>query len=139
MPKRCFKCGLELPLSEFYRHPRMADGRINKCKVCARKDTRERYGATRDARHAYERERSKRPERKAYKSDAARDYRERERAKYVARYTLGNAIRDGRIKRMPCEVCGGFAEGHHEDYSRPLDVRWLCFAHHRAEHGQVAG
>lgn len=39
--KRCFKCEKVLPLGRFYRHPRMADGRLNKCKACTRRDVRE--------------------------------------------------------------------------------------------------
>jgi hypothetical protein len=44
-----------------------------------------------------------------------------------ARWTVNNAIRDGVIQREPCEECGGpNSEAHHEDYSQPLAVRWLC-------------
>jgi hypothetical protein len=39
--KKCFKCGEEKPLSEYYTHKRMADGHLNKCKVCTQKDTKE--------------------------------------------------------------------------------------------------
>ena len=41
MPKTCFKCGTVKSLTQFYRHPMMADGRLNKCKECTRKDTRQ--------------------------------------------------------------------------------------------------
>ena len=55
--------------------------------------------------------------------------------KFKARYTMGNAIRDGRLKRGVCEVCGNtHVDGHHDDYSKPLDVRWLCRKHHYELH-----
>ncbi|MHC4647806.1 MAG: hypothetical protein ACYTBJ_20275 [Planctomycetota bacterium] len=47
----------------------------------------------------------------------------------------GNAIRDGRLRRMPCEKCGAEpTEAHHEDYSKPLEVIWLCPRCHKREH-----
>ncbi len=50
---------------------------------------------------------------------------------------VGYAIDTGRLSRCPCEVCGSAkAQAHHDDYRRPLDVRWLCITHHRAWHVQ---
>lgn len=45
----------------------------------------------------------------------------------------------GRLVRKPCEACGSEkSQAHHDDYSKPLDVRWFCFKHHREiGHGQT--
>jgi hypothetical protein len=40
--KTCFKCGITKALSEFYTHPRMADGHLGKCKTCTKADTARR-------------------------------------------------------------------------------------------------
>lgn len=57
------------------------------------------------------------------------------REKMKTRVILRGAVKAGKIKRQPCEVCGtSKVEGHHDDYSKPLDVRWLCPTHHRAIH-----
>lgn len=54
-----------------------------------------------------------------------------EKQKKRARWNLSCHVRKGRIKRLPCEVCGQEkSEAHHSDYSRPLEVQWLCTAHH---------
>jgi len=137
--KRCFKCDVLHPLSEFYKHPQMADGHLNKCKSCTKKDVQERYAITREDRAAYDIERNKRPERKEAQARYTKTKREKNPEKYRAHTAVGNAIRDGRLKRLPCEVCGEVkAEAHHDDYSKPLDVRWLCFRHHREDaHDQV--
>lgn len=52
-----------------------------------------------------------------------------------AHHAVSNAVRDGKLKSQSCEVCGsGTVHAHHEDYSKPLEVRWLCPAHHAATH-----
>jgi hypothetical protein len=43
----------------------------------------------------------------------------------------------GHLTKGPCEVCGiSDVEAHHDDYSDPRRVRWLCVAHHRGVHQQ---
>lgn len=44
------------------------------------------------------------------------------------------ALKAGKFVRQPCEICGAVqVDAHHDDYSQPLAVRWLCRKHHVAE------
>lgn len=61
------------------------------------------------------------------------------RLKYIARSYARVYLKRGLLTEQPCEGCGGEeVEIHHDDYSKPLQVRWMCrkchLAHHR-EHG----
>lgn len=59
----------------------------------------------------------------------------RNRAQLPIRVQVAKAIRTGKLVPQPCEVCGATkVDAHHDDYSRPLDVRWLCRGHHRRLH-----
>jgi ribosomal protein S27AE len=123
-------------MTEFYVHPQMGDGRLNKCKACTRHDVSANYRANIDHYIGYERARSQQPERRT----AMRDYRGRRPSlKRSATTATSNAIRDGRLVPQPCEKCGSEnVEAHHDDYSKPLDVRWLCRKHHLEHHGKVS-
>lgn len=56
-----------------------------------------------------------------------------------ARWTVNDAIKCGKLTRGNCEMrgreCDGPIEGHHDDYTKPLEVRWLCRKHHRIVDG----
>lgn len=150
--KTCFKCSTTKPLSEFYTHPQMADGHLNKCKACACADTADRL--RRKAldpvwlESEYERHRLK--QRRARANGTAyiptpekkrlieQRYYEKYPERKRAHRAVNNALRNGRLKRKPCEVCASVhSEAHHDDYSRPLDVKWLCPAHHHARHVEL--
>jgi transposase-like protein len=45
-------------------------------------------------------------------------------------HLVESAISKGVIVPKPCEICGKKGRAHHDDYNRPLDVRWLCQKHH---------
>lgn len=50
------------------------------------------------------------------------------------------AVKEGKLlKPNFCENCGEKKDlqGHHEDYSKPLDVIWLCFLCHCKRHGKL--
>lgn len=57
--------------------------------------------------------------------------------KIRARKALNHAVTAGKIIPQPCEKCGAAkAQGHHEDYSKPLVVRWWCPKCHSHHHNQ---
>lgn len=134
--KTCFKCRRSLPESEFYKHPRMADGHLGKCKDCAKRDVRVNYAQRRSQYSRYDHNRNQSATRRAMKTVYGRRV---DPQKQQARRIIMNAVRDGRAVRLPCEACGDLrSEAHHDDYTQPMKVRWLCFKHHRElEHGQV--
>jgi len=52
--------------------------------------------------------------------------------------TVRRAIERGELERKPCEVCGSpDVEAHHEDYDKPLEVKWLCPKDHTARHLEI--
>jgi hypothetical protein len=58
--------------------------------------------------------------------------RRADRTKDRAREAVARAIKVGILIRQPCVICGQEkAEAHHEDYSKPLKIIWLCQKHHR--------
>jgi len=66
---------------------------------------------------------------KRYRNDPAL------RPRHEARWAVNRAVASGRLQRLPCEVCGyPRTDAHHHDYSKPLDIRWLCRSCHAAEH-----
>jgi hypothetical protein len=135
--KSCFKCKQLKQIDEFYAHPMMADGHLGKCKECNKKDVQQNYRANRNHYRIYEQIRAATKHRKKWRTEEQRKRRASNPLKTTAHYMISNAIRDKRLVRMPCEKCGNpKSEAHHDDYSKPLEVRWLCFKHHREHHGQ---
>lgn len=58
--------------------------------------------------------------------------------KYKAHILVGTAIRNGTLKRQLCERClKEKVHAHHEDYSKPLEVRWLCSNCHIQRHKEM--
>jgi len=52
---------------------------------------------------------------------------EDEKKRANARSYLNQYVRRGVIKKQPCQICGNpEVQAHHKDYSKPLEVVWLC-------------
>lgn len=55
--------------------------------------------------------------------------------KRLAHKEVEKALRRGELEKQSCEVCGNSdSHAHHSDYTRPLQVVWLCPQHHKDRH-----
>lgn len=130
MEKQCKKCGIKKSLDMFYKHSKSSDGVSGKCKECAKADARTVRYLRIDYYREYDRNRGNRQPREYLK-----EYRKKNPKKYKANCAINNALRSGKIKKLPCEICGSEKSvGHHDDYDKPMSVRWLCQAHHKQWH-----
>ena len=135
--KPCIRCGESKPISEFYVHKMMADGHLNKCKSCCRSDATANRVRHLSRYRQYDRERFSTLRRRMSVEKQRISYRTKYPEKRAAHVATGNAIRSGKLIKGPCEVCGSLVvDAHHDDYSKPLEVRWLCRVHHLIHHGR---
>lgn len=99
-------------------------------------DERRAVVARRDRKkvRAHDRARAKTPERQAQVKRTVANWRSKHPERALAHSKVAYAVRTGRLVRGPCELadsdCLGPVHAHHDDYSKPLDVRWLCGHHH---------
>lgn len=135
--KECFKCKILKSLSEFYTHHKMADGHLNKCKECTKFDARVHREKNLERVRQYDRDRKDLPHREQMRKDVAQRYSLEHKDRLRAMSSLGKAVLRGKVVPWPvCAIpeCNEKPEAHHPDYSRPLDVVWLCRHHHRRAH-----
>lgn len=162
--KQCFKCGETKPLSAFYKHSKMADGYLNKCKECNKKDVILNRLDKVDYYNEYDRKRSlagtERAEKQKVRSKELRlernkdsqpkvkpkmdgTWNSRNPEKVAANRLVNNYLRDGKIRKpCNCSVCGKTnceIQGHHWSYLEEhwLDVIWLCIECHNKEHRKI--
>lgn len=133
MEKECFKCGIVKPLTEFYAHSQMADGYVNKCKECNKKDVKGNYTVNKEKEGYIENER-KRGRQKYHRlyvgtSKAKPKNNERWAEKYPEKIKCASL--SSSLKK-PFEG----AEKHHWSYNieHAKDVIWLSKKHHMKAH-----
>lgn len=148
---QCKKCEIEKPENEFYAKDRT-------CKCCRREMVRVNREANAEYYREYDKKRFKEDPRvserhkkyqqtesgKAATFKAKKKWQEQNPVKRAVHVITGNAVRKGLLTKGACEVCGSKTRihAHHDDYSKPLEVRWLCAHHHtewHLEHGEGAG
>jgi len=136
--KECFKCKTVKPLDMFYRHNRMADGYLNKCKECAGSDAVKHRSQNIERIRAYDRERGKNADRIKAAAEQTRAWRSEDDRRQKAHGAVSRAIKSGGLIRLPCIRCGDEKSvAHHEDYDKPLDVMWLCQQCHKQRHKEI--
>lgn len=146
--KMCKRCKKDLPHSEFYKHPQMVGGLLNFCKSCKRGEAREGQVKFAARIQTYEKKRAVLPHRVKLREDYVKTERGKERSSAAkkswinrnpeARFAhseVRKALARGDLVKEPCRVCGKTrVHAHHDDYSKPLKVEWLCAFHHRKHH-----
>lgn len=135
MKKRCTRCNQLRDLLSFQKRKASKDGLTSACKECLSEYDKKRANLPHrvKARKKYaETEKGKIAVAKAKKS-----WQERNIIKRAAHIIVNNAIRDGKLKKQSCEKCGNKkVHAHHDDYTKPLKVRWLCPKCHIEWHKQ---
>lgn len=132
MDKKCSRCLDVKPVEDFGIRKASKDGYTAACKNCLSAYDRSRANLPHrvEMRSAYQK-----TEAGKVKSEAAKAaWRTRNQDRRAAHQIANNALRDGRLQRQLCLVCGAEAEMHHAAYDYPLAVSWLCDSHHKQLH-----
>jgi hypothetical protein len=143
----CKLCNTTKDSSSFYASNK------TRCKECVKARVHAHRQENLERIRSYDRMRGSMPHRVAARAEyrktesgklalarARKAYKNRSPERRSAHVALGNAVRDGRVIPWPtCAVpdCCGRPQAHHPDYSRPLDVVWLCDMHHKEVHAMA--
>ena len=122
---RCTGCKKDKPISEFYKNKSITRGYHHYCKEC---------DYLMNIKYRKERAEWGKKHRKRT-NKAVIIYYKKNPLRVEARRIFRKAVRNNIIKRKPCFHCGNVkSHGHHPDYSKPLEVIWVCALHHRQIH-----
>ena len=136
--KECFKCKTVKLLTEFYKHPAMADGHLNKCKNCTKNDANTHRSNNLEKIRKYDRERGKLAYRVAQRTEVTKAWRAEDVRRQKCHSAIRQAIIKGILVKVPCIRCGEIKSlAHHEDYDKPLEVMWLCQPCHKQKHKEL--
>ena len=133
--KKCAECGRDLPLSEYNKAKKNKDGLQDRCRECFSRYNKARYAANKEKFkadiYAY----------KAANPEKVLETRVKTCAKNPTHVNASRAIeaalRAGAITNpgvcygCGCDTSEHRIEAHHHDYTKPLDVIWLCTPCHR--------
>ncbi len=129
----CRRCKVDKPLEAFAKSNLRAYDYT--CKPCARERSREWRLQNREReRERFRQYRAEKPE-----LFSMRNHNMQNPLKKGVTLLARQALASGLLDRHSCEECGDCnAMMHHDDYGKPLNVRWLCMSCHQYYHSQVA-
>ena len=150
--KTCPRCKKTLPKSSYHKNKARHDGLAAQCKNCKNKMSQKDYAKNIEHYRKvhnlwYKNNKDKKAiQQKKWRErnlDKESQYCKNRNEKYPEKreaYSIVlNAIRSNNLTRQPCEKCGATnrISAHHDDYSMPLDVKWLCVPCHTEEHSRA--
>jgi hypothetical protein len=130
--KICSKCKKDKSIDMFFKRRDRAIGFGSACKECIY-EIYKNNDAYRKYARKYGRDyfKTKKGKKNSIRARIKRKLRGQSKAHDRVKY----ALKTGRLIKMPCERCGDkTSEAHHDDYSKPLNVIWLCSLHHKQRH-----
>ncbi len=156
MNKICSTCGIEKEISNYQKDIKNKDGYKGRCKKCIsnynknyqieyiREQTPESLLSHAEAQARFRKtpkyREAKARYRKTYRSSETfkrlriaytSRWRAKNKVKNSAHGAVSRAIHSGKLQKGKCEICSSEkVVAHHDDYSKPLEVRWLCTKHH---------
>ena len=131
MEKVCFKCKELKPLSDYYKHKMMGDGHLNKCKLCAKKDVKDRYDVLKSDSSFIqsERKRGRNKYRRLYLGTGKANAESNKR--YIQKYP-----EKAKCQSLSSSLKNTGFEKHHWSYNieHAKDVIWLTKKDHNKAH-----
>jgi len=140
--KKCRTCGVVKNVGAFYKQRKYAGkqyycGSCKKCYIGSRKEYLKEYQKKNAEKiKAQIKIYQNTPEAKENRRISKAQYNLLHKNRYKARYTITGMLQRGKLKRKPCEKCSTTESihAHHDDYNKPLEIRWLCAKCHREWH-----
>lgn len=122
--KKCIRCKSIKEEVEFNKNKQNLDGLSSWCRVCRH----DRYIETKD--RVLEQGKEWFDNNKEKANARSRNWRSRNKEKIRAEWKVKEAIRQKKLIRPEaCSICDSVnknIQGHHPDYSKPLEVIWVC-------------